>query len=368
MKVLQIINSHCEEVGGAERLSVQLHRGNLQHGVDSHLLCLMKAPASRRDKTYSLRFNTPYHPAVLFRLVRFLRQPFWRDVDVIHVHLFPAQPLVALAARLAGSRAALVTTEHNTFNRRRQLPGARALDALTYRSYRKVACISQGTRAAMQAWLPELAPKLLTVLNGIDVSKYAAPKAQDAAPKAKPRDQPLIVLSAGRLTGQKNYEVALRAIQEVRFAGFEYWIAGRGEHEGALREQAKMLGLQDKARFLGFRDDLPALLQEADVFLSTSRWEGFGLSVLEAMASGLAVVVSDVPGVTEVVGRHSNGGFFVHPDDASGFARELDALLSDPALRQAMGANARRRAAHFDLGRMVEDYLRLYGEVQAGAL
>lgn len=355
MKVLQIINSHADAVGGAEKLATQIHRGCLKHGVDSHLLCLMKAPARASENTYSLHFNTPYHPAALGRLVRFLRQPRWRDVQVIHVHLFPAQLLVALAARLAGLKAPLITTEHNTFNRRRALPGARFVDRFYYRFYSCIVCISEGTRQTMQKWLPELQPKLVTVLNGIEFAHFSNASSQEMGNR-------FIILSAGRLTEQKNYSLALRVIKELENQHIEYWIAGQGELGGALHAEARALGVEDKVKFLGFRRDLPDLLAQADVFLSTSKWEGFGLSVVEAMAAGLPVVVSDVPGVTEVVERDSGCGFLAAPDSVSEFACYLDSLRRDATLRKRVGDKARKRAQAFDVHLMIENYLRLYRE------
>lgn len=359
MKVLQIINSHSNAVGGAERLSMGLHQGCLEKGVDSHLLCLMKAPSSRHNRTYSLGFNTPYHPLVLLRLIRFLRQGRWRDVDVIHVHLFPAQLLVALAMRIVGLRAACVTTEHNTFNRRRELPGAKRIDRFTYRFYQKIVCISEGTRQTMRHWLPEIEPKLVTIFNGIDLSRYVHLHQKSEVVGRKP-----IVLSAGRLTEQKNYAASIQAVKQLSDCSFEYWIAGQGELEGTLKEQANSLGLADTVRFLGFRDDLPELLARADIFLSPSKWEGFGLSVVEAMAAGLPVVVSDIPGVAEVVDKDSNSALWVDPLAPDEIAARLRELLQDPQLRAELGRNGRKRAACFDLSRMRDEYLRLYDEVR----
>lgn len=358
MKVLQIINSHAESAGGAEKLATQLHRGALEKGIDSHLLCLSRAPSDARDHIYSLGLSSAYHPQAFFRLVRFLRQRRFRDADVIHVHLFPAQLLFVLAARFLRLRATFITTEHNTFNRRRTLPGAKAVDRFTYRNYRKIVCISEGTRQTMQQWLPETAPKLTTIWNGINVSRYADLPVRSDASGREP-----IILSASRLTPQKNHAASLRAMKLLGERGFRFWIAGRGELEGALKAQTRELGLEDKVEFLGFRDDLPDLLSQADVFLSVSLWEGFGLSIVEAMAAGLPVVVGDVPGVAEVVGRDSGCGLFADPSSPGDIAARLEELLGNEELRAQMGANSRRRALFFDLQRMIEEYVQLYQEV-----
>ena len=114
-------------------------------------------------------------------------------------------------------------------------------------------------------------------------------------------------------------------------------IAGHGELEAQLKNRARALGLDERVRFLGFRADLPRLLGEADVFLSSSKWEGFGLSVVEAMAAGLPVVVSNIPGVAEVVGREPKCGLFAAPSSPSDIADKLRSLLTDPARAGRVG-------------------------------
>jgi len=364
MKVLQIINSHAESAGGAEKLATQLHRGALEKGMDSTLVCLSRAPSNPREGIFSLGFRSAYHPMAFFRLVRFLRRRRFRDADVIHVHLFPAQLLFVLAARFLRLRATFITTEHNTFNRRRTLPGAKWIDRFTYANYRVIVCISDGTLQTMKQWLPETAPKLRTIWNGINLSPYAhIPRPGASRPDSSPE---IIILSASRLTPQKNHSAALRAMKllsERQGKQFRFWIAGRGELEGALKAQTRELGLEDRVEFLGFRDDLPDLLARADVFLSVSLWEGFGLSIVEAMAAGLPVVVSDVPGAAEVVGRDTGCGLFADPSSPGDIAARLEELLEDAPLRAQMGARSRSRAALFDLQRMIDEYAQLYQEV-----
>lgn len=358
MKVLQVINSFASATGGAERLALQFHQAYLRRGIDSHLLSLMDVSKVNVPNTYSLGLSTPYHVSALFHLYAFLNQHQWKNVDVIHVHLFPAQILVPIATTFAGLTAALITTEHNTFNRRRRIILGRLFDRFLYRFYRKIACISSGTRDAMVQWLPGTSSRLVTIHNGIDLSMFSTDTRRDAS-----RNKIPIILSAGRLTEQKNYETAIEAISRLRDHSFEYWIAGAGGLEPLLKELVRSLDLEDKVRFLGFRSDLPQLFRQADVFLLVSRWEGFGLAVAEAMAAGLPVVVSDVPGLREVVGEESQAGFMVSPTSPGMVAHRLSELLENSDQRSMMGRNARRQASQFTIEKTVEKYLQLYSDV-----
>jgi glycosyltransferase involved in cell wall biosynthesis len=213
MKILQISNSHDLRDGGAQRLAVEFHRAFLERGHDAHLLSLMRSPTRDLPHLYSLGLRTPYHTRVLPRLLDALRQPRWRDVDIVHVHLFPAQVLAPLALQVLGRRAPLVTTEHNTFNRRRATSAGRAFDAAYYKSYKRIIAISEGTRDEMARWLPQLRPKLHVITNGIDLSAFPSTCPEQVL--ERPGEAPLI-LSMGRISPQKNYPAALRAVARLR--------------------------------------------------------------------------------------------------------------------------------------------------------
>ena len=354
MKILQIINSYDQRDGGAQRLSVQFHRAYLAHGHDSHLLSLMRSSADGVPETSSLGYASPYRIAVFWRLYAFLKQPQWRDLDIIHVHLFPAQALVAPIAKLLGLRARLVTTEHNTFNRRRRLPWGKPLDRLIYRAYARIICVSPGTAVSMVEWLPALTGRVVTIANGIDLAAYRTVVRHDG------EHDPPIIISAGRLTEQKNYETAIAAIGKIRERPLTYWILGQGEREPALRALVGALHLEGRVIFCGFRADIAEALCRADIFLMPSHWEGLSLALIEAMAVGLPIVVSDVPGLREVVTPESQAGFLIDPNDAEAIAEHVQLLLDDPALRRRMGRNARQRAAHFDIVQTIAAHLDLY--------
>ncbi|HEX8463113.1 MAG TPA: glycosyltransferase family 4 protein [Abditibacterium sp.] len=355
MKILQIINSHALQDGGAQRLALELHRAFRARGHDAHLLSLMRSPTDEVG-TYSLGFPTPYRTRVGPRLRQFLAQPRWKNLDVIHVHLFPAQIWVPLVMPRALRRIPLVTTEHNTFNRRRESRLGRLLDGATLRFYQRIICISPATSEALSQWQPQIDNRLITIPNGIDLGRYANFPTRDSANSKR------IVLAVGRIAEQKNYETAIRAVAQTR-ADFEFWIAGQDEMNGQMQKLSAELGQTERIRFLGFQADIPALLARADVFLLTSKWEGFGLAVAEAMAAGLPVIASDVPGVREVVGRDENCGFLVDPGAPAEVAARLELLLKDETQRRAMGEAAQNRAAQFDIENTIASHLALYRTV-----
>jgi glycosyltransferase involved in cell wall biosynthesis len=121
-------------------------------------------------------------------------------------------------------------------------------------------------------------------------------------------------------------------------------------------------------KFAGERSDVQDYLRDADVFVLPSKAEGISNALLEAMAQGLPVVVSDIPGNAEVVDDEKTGIVF-HRDDVSSLAARLQSLLQDQALRQELGDAARREIdARYAIGRIAERYIGVYqGLLSRGA-
>jgi glycosyltransferase involved in cell wall biosynthesis len=131
----------------------------------------------------------------------------------------------------------------------------------------------------------------------------------------------------------------------------------------AWRALAQALGLAERVRFLGARQDVAEVLAEAQVFALATHWEGLPLSVLEAMRSGLPVVATDVGGVKEAV-VEGETGFLVGRGDEAGFRERLARLLQDPRLRASLGEAGRKRYEEaFTLERMLRETWRLYEEI-----
>ncbi len=355
MKILHIIDSF--KGGGAEKLTLELHDLYLKQGIDSYAVSLESFPSSLPTNTYSLGVKSSYKIMAFLKLLLFLSNDKWQDLDVIHVHLFPAQLYVSIIVNILRIKTKLVTTEHSTFNYRRSIWWGKFIDNLFYRSYVKVACISSGTLTNLLDFQPCMKKKLTIIYNGINLSNYSP------SPTSSNENKNLIILSVGRLVECKNYEIAIRAFSKIANSNIQYWIVGSGDLELKLKNLAKSLNLEDKVIFLGFREDIPNILHKADIFLQTSLWEGFGLAVLEGMAAGLPVVASNVSGIREVVTEKSEAGFLIDPTSEADIADKLNQLINNHDLRFKMGRNAQKQAAKFDIHQTVQQYLDLYHSV-----
>lgn len=147
----------------------------------------------------------------------------------------------------------------------------------------------------------------------------------------------IAIISMGDLIERKNYETAIRAVAVAQDPRLQYFICGTGPEEERLKLLANKLGTEKQIHFLGFRSDIKELLAAADIFLFTTKQEGLPRSLMEAMASGLPCIASEIRGNTDLLA--DNGGYLCAPTDVDGFAGKIKKLAEDKFLRETMGRN-----------------------------
>ena len=155
-----------------------------------------------------------------------------------------------------------------------------------------------------------------------------------------------LVLSVGELNENKNQQVIIRAIAQLKDPQIHYLLCGKGDQRERLESLAKELGIADNVHFLGYRKDVPQIMRAADIYAHPSKREGLGLASLEAMACGLPLVTSNVQGIPDYV---ENGvtGYMCDPTDVDKFAEHLDILICDPSLRRRISETNRKRALKY---------------------
>lgn len=347
---------------GADKLVVELHQLFLQRGVNSHIISLAGECPSGVPFVSSLGLQKSYHPKAVFRLSQKLREISKQNSGkpiILHTHLTPCQMWVPIAVKITRLKLPLLTTEHSTFNRRRTMVLGKCFDRQLYKPYSRIICISRSVKESMAIWLPGVKNKLIIIPNGIDLEKFnkiAQPDKSSGCP---------VVISVGRLETMKNYEAAIKACALLKDLNFEYHILGDGPEEQKLKQLIAELDLTKNVKLMGFQPNVAMHLSRSNIFLMPSRWEGFGLAAVEAMACGLPVVVSDVPGVREIIGSAGKGGFLVDPQSASSIAEKLRRLLLDPELCADMGEHNRSYARMYSIERTADGHLELYNKVSS---
>jgi glycosyltransferase involved in cell wall biosynthesis len=190
--------------------------------------------------------------------------------------------------------------------------------------------------------------------NGVSVERFV-PRSRGGRPVTT-------ILTVANLRTEKAHEVLLAAAAELRprHPHLRFVIVGDGPRAVELRELAGKLGVDAEVKFLGHREDVPALLAAADAFVLPSRSEAFPNGVLEAMAAGLPVVASRVGGLVDLI-ENGRTGLLVTPDDAGALASAIESLVLSPAGAELLGAHAREEVTRrYSFERMVRTFEDLY--------
>lgn len=342
MKVLHV--HKLTGVSGSEGHLLALLPALRALGIDARFLGL-DVPGSDAPRFYATldELGVPHQsvrcgPDVSIRMARdVVRAVKTQRPDLLHTHLVHADVYGALAARRL--RVPLVSTRHN--DDRYLLGPFRYVDRGFARGASRLIAISDAVRRFLEAAGHD-PRKLVTIRYGLD-ELPAAPSEPTPAAAGIPPGVPL-ALAVGRLIEQKDHATLLRAFALVRERQPEARLAilGSGPLEGATRARARELGVEDAVSLPG-RTSPRDWLERADVFVHTSRWEGFGIVLLEAMLASLPVVGTRVSAVPEVV-VDGETGLLAEAGDVRGIAAPLEALLGDPERARAIGEAGHRRA------------------------
>jgi glycosyltransferase involved in cell wall biosynthesis len=264
-----------------------------------------------------------------------------------------------MASRSAHSL--LVTTEHNTSNRRRGWGWYAPVDRWMYGRYDRIVCVGEETERALNAYIPSTGRKTVVVHNGIDRGRI-----RDAAPSEDVRDiEGFRILMVAAFRAQKDHATLIRAMRSLpeRYTLLLAGGAETREDERTMREcvaLSESLGLRDRVRFLGVRHDVPGLMAASDVIVLSSHYEGNPLSALEAMSSGKPVIASDVPGLSPVVG---GAGLLFPCGEGEILAGLIRSVCEDDAEAAGVAEACRLRSEEYDIDRTARSYMEVYSEL-----
>jgi glycosyltransferase involved in cell wall biosynthesis len=291
------------------------------------------------------------------------------QIEVLHTHSYKPN----LYARLAGTLCKdtglkIVAHYHNSYEANWKRDDTLELDRLlAARSDRIVAC-SRSVKQHLVEWLGIEAERIRVIGNGVELERFAPSVARHEARRALgfPADAKIVAL-VGRISEQKGQEELIRAAQSVRLTVPEalFLIVGapdQPERAAGLAALVGELGLRDAVRFCGFVTDMPLLYAAIDVLAAPSRWEGFGLMLVEAMAAGLPIVASRVGAIPDVVAEDETA-LLVPPADPPSLAAAIASLLGDPRRARRMGELGRKRAQLFSWERAGRELDALYADL-----
>lgn len=369
------------DTGGTERHIAAIAPGLQAEGLDVTVACLRRpgvgAPDLRRRGVRVIGFDLPervLEGSAPLRLAGYLlgsaraAPAILARPEIVHAFL-PLPYLVGgVLARLAGVHIRLMSRRSQRDYQRKHP----RLAAWEHRLHRHMTLVLGNSRRVCEELEREEGvprERLGLIYNGIDLAPFRQPLDRGAARDrlGLPREAIVLALVAN-LIPYKGHADLLNALAGANLPDpWRLVLIGRDDGLGPeLREQARALDLGDKLLWLGVRRDVPEILAAADIGLNCSHEEGFSNAVVEGMAAGLAMIVTDVGGSAEAV-LDGECGRVVPPGDLTALRKAIVELASDLTAARRMGAAARARAiAQFSLEACIARYAALYRALLAG--
>jgi glycosyltransferase involved in cell wall biosynthesis len=327
--------------GGGEKLHLEYALEFKKKNYDVVLLSHPRAAITHKAKMLKLKTHPVVvgslsflSPIKLIKLILFFRT---QKIDTLIFSTSQDMKLGGFAAKMAGVkqivylRGLAVPIKDNLVNR-----------TLFKHVLTHIVANSEETKRMLLKNLGKHIPseKVRTIYHGIDLS-HANKKAKQPAEIAE-KGHGVILGNAGRLTEQKGQENLIRMARTLKDqqVDFTLFIAGAGERKGALKRLIKELDLKNDVILLGFVKDIDSFMQAIDIFLLSSKWEGFGYVLVEAMIQSKPIVAFDITSNPEIVDSGQTG-FLVKNADLMDFAEKTKLLINDKELRHKMGAKGK---------------------------
>ncbi len=290
---------------------------------------------------------------------------------MVHAHQY-GPLLYSALARVPGMRTPILFTEHG-----RDYPDYRRwkrvwANRLLLSARDRFVAVGDSVRRALIDFegLPEARVEL--IYNGCDLSQFDSSRSHRSLVRSELglEEDAFVVIQVARLDRLKDWATALRAVNLLfsEDPTAKFVVVGDGEDRSRLERLTQELQIKERVLFLGSRPDVARLLQAADAFMLSSISEGIPLTLIEAMASGLPCVATNVGGVPELI-SDGETGLLVDAGDYVGLAAQLGRVASTPGLAQRLGmAGLRHVVDRHDASLMHERYLDLYREISREAI
>ncbi|MEG3014595.1 MAG: glycosyltransferase [Cetobacterium sp.] len=347
MKILHVITSL--ELGGAEKLLLDLIPAQKKQGIDVELLVLdlngevfLDEYKKRGIKIHVPEVNNKKSYKNIFQIAKIIKEGKY---DVVHTHLVHSQIWVSLARYIA-KEPIYMTTEHSTHNRRRESSIFKILDKFIYSAYEKIITISEATARELINWTGVSLKKIEIISNGVSLRSFMG--------KARERKGNKIIM-VSRFHKSKDHITVLRALAKLP-KEYTVTFVGEGETEESVKREALMLNLGDRVQFLGYSNSVAALLKRHDIAIQSSNFEGFGISALEAMASGTPIIATNVEGLANVV---DGAGLLFELGNTQDLVDKIR-LLEDPSFYFQKSKDGIKNSLKYSIETTAKKYIEIY--------
>lgn len=365
MKILQI--SSAKNFGGGEKHLVDLVKGLKAVGHEIFLAAAPDSPILEKLENFAPENILPVkirNSADVLAATKIAGFTDKKKIEIVHAHAAKDYLPASLAVRFSKS-AKLVLTRHVLFSMKRA-------QRFALSNVSKVIAVSSGVAANLEKTFPK--EKIVKIPNGIEIEKWAKADKEKLFREFRflhniPFDVPLVgtIGELKRLKGQQDFVLAANEIAgkfpEVRFVSVGADNSFKKDFRRDLKRLVKVFDLEERFLFLDWVEDTAPLLSAMDIFVSASHSESFGLAILEAMASGKAIVATETEGAKELI-ENEKSGKLTEIKEPLKLAEKVVEFLSDEKMRETFGANAQKKSNEkFSLEKMIERTEKVYRDV-----
>lgn len=302
--------------------------------------------------------NKHFNLDLIPRLINKINQ---EKYDIVHTHLIHADLYGMIAAKIAGVKV-IVSTRHNDNIFRRQFPWNLLINFNTKLADNLI-CISYSLKEFTIKYEGTPKDKVTVIHYGFNPQNIEFNS--DWKKQFNWNKETKIIGIVARLIEQKGHSTLLKAMSQVlpQFPNTKLVIIGDGILRQSLEDYSEKLGINSQVHFLGYHQNAVEMMGGFDIFIHPSRWEGFGLVFLEAMAAKLPIIATNVSAIPEIVEQEKTG-LLVPKDDDQALANAICKLLSNPDLAKNMGENGRKRLEkYFTVDVMAQKTANLYEQL-----
>lgn len=363
IKIMHIVTTL--NVGGLEILVLNLMRF-INRDIFEPYICSLTPNGALESEfsnlgvpVYTVNKKDRVDISLTTKLIKLFRS---KKVNIVHTHNITPFLYSAFGTKFF-NKISLIHTVHSNVkqNNKRLLIAEKFLASFAY----KIIADCDKVKDFLNNQQGITSKKVVTIYNGIDIRLYDQPI--DVRKKHEQiglSENDYIITCVANLIPVKNHKMLIHSFRQVVDAipNTKLLLVGSGICQSELENLSKELGIFDKTIFLGRRWDVPEILKITDVFALSSLSEGLPLSVIEASASGIPVVVTDVGGNTEIV-QNNVSGFVVNSGDTNGMAECIIRLLKDKEKALLFGNYGKKLVSEkFSIQRMVYNYEKIYLE------
>ena len=367
MKILQVINDLSS--GGAQKLLADFVPLMKSQGHEIEVLLIRTQDSIYIDElrvkeiiVNNFSINNLYGLFNIFKLQNYIKKG---KFDIVHVHLFPSLYFAGIASLLGYGSTRLVYTEHNTYNRRREIFIFKYIDRFIYNQYDRVIAITPDVKKALSEHLKCNDRSIDIINNGIVIERFRTSSSIDLSEIIQDyQEQDKIVCMVGRFSEAKDQPTLIRAISLLP-KNVKLLLIGEGPLEKNCISLSKELNIQDRVHFLGLRKDIPEILKACEIGVLSSNWEGMPLFALEVFATGIPFIGSNVPGIADLfIAQPSSELILFNNKNSFDLSQLISLILKDELAKRRNIEICSKIVGAFSIENMTNAHLDLYRQLQ----